>query len=824
MRLEAAARSFELRRRERTERLRSGRLAWLGLAFVLAFLAAFSMWMAVTTHAAADLARTAGALSETYQQAQSAVAEEESLERKYRLEPTVAVRTRFQAAADSFSSAVVQLRATGAPEDVSLAGNLLDLQDAYLAAISRMFSALDGGDVALVTRIDANEVDPQFSTIEALVGQAGASHHARATDALSQLGQTVGFVFVTTPVVLLVGMSFMALFWLALRRSEGRLRAGAERELANARVGEERFRSLVQNSADVVVIVDRAGALGYASPAIGRTWGYQPDTVRGASLFGLVNPEDLMAARTFLAECLESPGGNTSTELRVATAEGALRQVEVVGTNLIGQEAVDGVVLTFHDVTDQRAFEDQLKTLAFKDSLTDLPNRALFEVRLDQALARAHRRRRSVGVLFLDVDNLKLVNDSLGHATGDLMLRAVADRLRRTIRADDTAARLGGDEFTVLLEDIDGEAEAIAAAERVEAALGEPLRIDGRELFLSASIGVAVSGAALVGPEAMLRNADLAMYQAKLNGKARHESFQVAMEGGALARIELEGDLRQALARGEFAVHYQPIVSLDDGHVVELEALVRWDHPVRGRIMPDQFIPVAEETGLIVPIGLWVLEEACRRTAAWNRDGTARPIGISVNLSARQFQHPGLFADVQHALVDAGLDPGALTLEITESVVMKDPDAAAARLREFRQLGIRVAIDDFGTGYSSLAYLKNFPIDALKIDRSFVSALGRASDDSAIVRSVVALGHALNLTVVGEGVETQEQAAHLQELDCDLGQGYLFDRPMPGPDVAAMLARHAATDDPHGLVASLRGARRLRRSKDPRPLGAYGSR
>jgi diguanylate cyclase (GGDEF)-like protein len=390
-------------------------------------------------------------------------------------------------------------------------------------------------------------------------------------------------------------------------------------------------------------------------------------------------------------------------------------------------------------------------------------------------------------VLFLDLDNFKLVNDSLGHVAGDQLLVDVAKRLQTVVRGEDTAARFGGDEFTILLEDVATESDATDVVKRVEAALAMPFTIDGRELFVSASIGIAISANQSGGSEALVRNADLAMYRAKLNGKARHETFERSMEAGALARIELETDLRHALKRDEFRVYYQPIVSLDTSRIVEVEALVRWQHPVRGLIQPNDFIPVAEETGLIVPIGRWVLEEACRQVATWVHELPTPAISVSVNLSARQFEHPGLLGDIERALLESELDPSLLTVEITEGVVMKDPVTAAAKLREIKALGVRVAVDDFGTGYSSLAYLKTFPVDSLKIDRSFTQGLGDEGDDSAIVRSVVALGHALRLSVTAEGIETADQLAYLQTLECDRGQGYLFARPIPADELAPVL-------------------------------------
>jgi diguanylate cyclase (GGDEF)-like protein/PAS domain S-box-containing protein len=763
-----------------------GRLAWIGLGSVLAFLTAFALWIALTSHAAGDSARAASLVSDAYEQARYAVAGEESLERKYRLEPGPDVRSRYRASAASLVSALKDAQAAGTADDARLVTGVLELHDRYLRAMDRMFAAVDVGESELVLQIDA-ETEPIFGEIEALVAAAADSHHDGAINELDNLGQTDTVILAATPAVFLVGFALLLLFRAAFRGSERRLEDGARRELAQARIGEERFRSLVQNAADTVVILDRSGKFTYFSPAGERNWGFPPSAVEGTSLFEVAHPDDVAAARTFFAECLELPGGNITTELRARTADGAWRQAEVVGKNLLGQEAVDGVVLTFRDITDRRAFEEQLKTLAFRDSLTNLANRARFIDRLDHALARAESRGRSVGVLFLDLDNFKLVNDSLGHGAGDRLLLAVAERLQTVVRAEDTAARFGGDEFTILLEDVATESDATDAAKRIETALATPFTIDGRELFVSASIGIALSGGRSGGSETLVRNADLAMYRAKLNGKARHETFEGSMEAGALARIELETDLRHALDRNEFRVYYQPIVSLDDGRIVEVEALVRWEHPVRGLIQPGDFIPVAEETGLIVPIGQWVLEEACRQAASWTRKLAAPPLTVSVNLSARQFQHPGLLGDVDRALREAELDPSALTLEITESVVMKEPMAAAAKLREIKALGVRVAVDDFGTGYSSLAYLKDFPVDSLKIDRTFIQGLGEVRDDSAIVRSIVVLGHALHLSVTAEGIETTDQLAHLRALQCDRGQGYLFARPAPADELPPLL-------------------------------------
>jgi diguanylate cyclase (GGDEF)-like protein/PAS domain S-box-containing protein len=767
--------------------IRPGRLAWIGLGSVLAFLAAFAIWIAIATHAAGDAVRASALMSGAYEQARYAVAGEESLERKYRLEPDREVRTRHAASAASLVSALESVRAVGTTDDARLVSEVLRLHGAYLLAAGRLFAAVDAGEWELVLEIDTIEADPSFERIETLITDAADNHRDRAIAELASLGQTDTFILVATPAVFLVGFALLLLFRAAFIGFEGRLEEAGRRELAQARIGEERFRSLVQNAADTVAIVDQSGEVTYCSPAVERNWDVSASTVEGMNLLEVIHPDDVAAAQTFFAECLELSDGSITTELRVGSTRRGWRHAEVAGSNLVGQEAVDGVVLTFRDITDRKAFEEQLKTLAFRDSLTSLANRALFIDRLDHALAGAERRGSSVSVLFLDLDNFKLVNDSLGHVAGDQLLVDVAKRLQTVVRGEDTAARFGGDEFTILLEDVATESDATDVVKRVEAALAMPFTIDGRELFVSASIGIAISANQSGGSEALVRNADVAMYRAKLNGKARHETFERSMEAGALARIELETDLRHALKRDEFRVYYQPIVSLDTSRIVEVEALVRWQHPVRGLIQPNDFIPVAEETGLIVPIGRWVLEEACRQVATWVHELPTPAISVSVNLSARQFEHPGLLGDIERALLESELDPSLLTVEITEGVVMKDPVTAAAKLREIKALGVRVAVDDFGTGYSSLAYLKTFPVDSLKIDRSFTQGLGDEGDDSAIVRSVVALGHALRLSVTAEGIETADQLAYLQTLECDRGQGYLFARPIPADELAPVL-------------------------------------
>ena len=425
---------------------------------------------------------------------------------------------------------------------------------------------------------------------------------------------------------------------------------------------------------------------------------------------------------------------------------------------------------------------EELTRMAFHDALTGLPNRALLLDRLEQAMLRNNRHSRPVAILFVDLDNFKLVNDSLGHDAGDSLLRRAAERLRGAVRAEDTLARFGGDEFVVLLEEHAEAAEALAAADRMAAALRSPIEIEGRSMVVEASFGVAVSAPGRDRPADLLRDADLALYRAKTDGKARSALFEPGLETAAVRRLDLENDLRHAIDAGEFRLFYQPIVQLVSGEPVGWEALVRWLHPQRGLVLPSEFIPVAEETGLIVRLGQWVLEEACRQSQRWQPHPGSRPLVMNVNLSGRQFQQPSLVDGVKRALDLAGVDPRSLKLEITESVVMQNVDAASATLGALAALGVGVAIDDFGTGYSSLAYLKRFPIQTLKIDRSFVNGIVEDLQDAAIVHSVVALATTLNLTVVAEGVETLSQQRRLIELGCDLGQGYLFGRPAPAAE------------------------------------------
>jgi diguanylate cyclase (GGDEF)-like protein len=428
---------------------------------------------------------------------------------------------------------------------------------------------------------------------------------------------------------------------------------------------------------------------------------------------------------------------------------------------------------------------------ALKDSLTRLPNRTLFQDRLGHALARVQRSGASIAVLFVDLDGFKAVNDGLGHAAGDQLLRGVAERLRGSVRPADTVARLGGDEFAVLIEDIAGEAEAVAVAERLLESIGVPFDLRNKEVTVSASIGVALN-ASQATVEVMLRDADVAMYRVKDSGRAGYEVFDPGMHDTIVARLELERDMRRAVDERQFVVHYQPLVALADGRLVGVEALVRWQHPTRGLLAPADFLDLAEETGAIVPLGAWVLQEACRQAVQWAEARPEQRLTMSVNLSPRQLSDPGIVAVVAAALSESNLPPGDLVLELTEGLLVSDGPAVVDRLFALKALGLRLAIDDFGTGYSSLSYLRRLPFDILKIDKLFVDGVAGGPEASAFAQAIIRLAHSLRLETVAEGVEHDDQSQHLRQLGCELAQGYHFARPLSAEDITTMLGNQPA--------------------------------
>jgi diguanylate cyclase (GGDEF)-like protein/PAS domain S-box-containing protein len=578
---------------------------------------------------------------------------------------------------------------------------------------------------------------------------------------------------------------------------------------------ERLFGSLVQHASDVVALATADGVVTYLSPGAEAMLGHPPDFHVGRSVTDLVHRDDVAAVRIALTKALEDGLGATCRiEARTKHADGTWRDLESVVTNLLEDADVGAFVLNARDVTQRKALERELHDQAFHDTLTGLPNRALFLDRVEHALRRIGRAGSLVGVLFIDVDDFKMVNDSLGHASGDRLLAAIAQRLADCVRAGDTVARLGGDEFAVLIEDgaVDEIAETVAT--RIADELAVPFELDGHPSSVSVSIGIALGAPAESTPDELLRDADLAMYMAKRNGKARFERFRPAMHAEAVRRLELVGELRRAIELGELVPHYQPIVDVHTGVTIAVEALVRWDHPTRGLLGPAEFLAVAESTGLIVPLGKVVLDGACRHVAEWRRGRLVDDaFYVSVNVSPRQLQDVAIVEDVARALRDSGLPGAALVLEVTETTFIDDVRVAARRLDALRGLGVRVAIDDFGTGYASLGYLRELPVDIVKIDRSFVDGIADDAGGVAVVRSVVELGERLGLTVVAEGVERDDQLDLLDRLGCSAAQGYLFARPMSSADLVRTL-RHPSAH-PEAPLARGGAPRRARAGTTP---------
>ena len=654
--------------------------------------------------------------------------------------------------------------------------------DAFRAAADDALRMLAGGQPSLAAahvQSDAGAGAAARAVLDQL--QVAADASGDRADRLERGGDMGSLV------VLLVAGSIV---WLLLRQA-GRARRDADRTAAEM-ANQERFRSLVQHSSDVITVTDAGGSIIYQSPSVTPVFGYEPETLVGTELQRLVHPDDVRSVIAALVETARVSGAER-IECRVRHADGSWRHVESAVTARLDDPTIAGMVLNTRDITERKELEDQLAHQAFHDSLTGLANRALFRDRVEHALARMRRQRKPIAVLLLDLDGFKTVNDSLGHAFGDSLLVAVADRLRTHLRPSDTPCRLGGDEFAILAEDLADGLDAEVVAERILESLRRPFVVDAKELVLTASIGVTIAETAQSDADDLLRNADVAMYTAKGRGRNRFELFKPSMHQAMLDRMDLESDLRRAIERGEFVLDYQPTVALATGWISGMEALVRWRSPERGLVPPGVFIPVAEDTGLIVKLGEWVLEEACRQTVAWKQEfGADAPRTMNVNLSARQLQDDGLVESVRAILERTGVRPEHVVLEITESAVMADAEAMIARLHELKALGVRLAIDDFGTGYSSMAYLVQLPIDVLKIDRSFVHGVGEDPQKMGIVRTIVELGRILDLQTVAEGIEIVEEVEELRALECELGQGYWFSRPLGVDAAVAMLADHAA--------------------------------
>ncbi|HEU4348008.1 MAG TPA: EAL domain-containing protein [Actinoplanes sp.] len=557
-------------------------------------------------------------------------------------------------------------------------------------------------------------------------------------------------------------------------------------EEVTRRNSETYFRTLVLNTSDVILIVDEEDRIRYASPSATGVLGRDPV---GVVLHDVLHPVD----RGRLSDLLDAVRAGRGTEHGIDFRAMDRRRTEVTCEihcrDLRADQSVAGLVITMRDVTERRQLERELTHQAFHDSLTGLANRVLFADRLDHALARGARDGSVVGVLFIDLDDFKIVNDTLGHAVGDQLLMAVGDRIAGALRADDTAARLGGDEFAALVENVQDPGAVEETASRILAALAAPIPVDGQELQAVASIGITTTPEADTAAE-LLRQADLALYVAKGAGKNQWRRYQSHLHGAMVERLELRSALDHAVNEGHFLLQYQPIVDLATGEAAGFEALVRWHHPQRGVIAPDQFIEVAEESGLIVPMGRWVLDQALHTVAQWRRAlPRARSPYVSVNVSVRQFRHEGFVEQVRASLDYAGVPPQALMLEITETLLMGDDEQIWADLAVLREIGVRIAIDDFGTGYSSLGYLRQRPIDVVKIDKTFIDGIVDDPQQATLVSGIVSLARSLNLTVIAEGIESRRHRAVLIGLGCPLGQGYLYSSPVGATEALALIAQ-----------------------------------
>jgi len=644
---------------------------------------------------------------------------------------------------------------------------------------------VNSGLVALGVALKSGE--PVLETWRRHYLWTSITHFAGASAAglVSKLvGVAGGTAFVAaTPIVAIVYFTYRTY----LKNIES-----AERHVAELQESEERFRSAFDYAAIGMALVSPEGKWLEVNRSLCEMVGYSERELLGMSWETITHPDDLRSVRAQVEHLLDGSIPTCQTEKRY-THKGGGEVWIFLSISLTRDPETKAARLIFQtqDITDRKRAERQLLHDAFHDTLTGLPNRALFVDRLKQALARTRRLGpHQFAVLFLDLDRFKVINDSLGHIVGDQLLVGIARRLEACLRPGDTVARLGGDEFTILLEDVTDIGEAIRVAERVEKEISSPFNLRGHEVFTTVSVGIAPSSIGYESPDEILRDADTAMYRAKSLGKARHEVFDKTMHARAVSLLQLENDLRRAVERQEFTLFYQPIVSLETGAVCGVEALIRWQHPEHGMIMPSAFIPVAEETGLIVQMGQWGLREACRQMREWHVAFPSEPaFQVSVNLSSKQFSQPDLIDQITRALGDTGLDPSGLRLEITESVVMENLESATEMLKQLRDLGVEASIDDFGTGYSSLSYLHRFPISTLKIDRSFVSGMSNQSENVEIIRSIIMLARNLGMTVVAEGVETEEQLAQLRELGCKHAQGFFFARPVRAEAAAEFLSK-----------------------------------
>jgi diguanylate cyclase (GGDEF)-like protein/PAS domain S-box-containing protein len=654
--------------------------------------------------------------------------------------------------------------------------------DKYIISADRQWILMQIGNFDEAKQVDFQEVSPQFDLMQ---------HQVQiAIEAEGNWAQGVGLK-ARNELLAAATLAAIAILILFLRLQRQEHIGQLEKTERNAlRESEERFRALTEQSTDIILIADPPGQIKYASPSVHTVLEVLGDSLVGTNMVDLLHPDDF--AKTISTGTRSvAYGQNPIVEFRLRHADGRWLHFESVVRNLIQHKNIGGIVYNARDITERRHAQEQLLFNATHDALTGLPNRALFLGRLQSVVDRMKRHsQEAAAVLFIDIDDFKVVNDCYGHATGDLLIKEVSNRLRASMRSDGTIARMGGDEFTMLVEDVTDPSDAIRVAERIQSSFTRPFLLEGLEIFKSTSIGIALTSPQ-TSAETVLQNADIAMYRAKDQGKACSELFDRTMHEQVMSRLLLEAKLRSALENEELTLHYQPIVSVETGAVQGFEALLRWQPSGLNSIPPSTFVPVAEQCGLIVPISVWVLKKACVEAASWRQHNPADPLYVSINISSKHFSHAGFIGHVKDALEESVVDPQCITIELTESLAMNDVAATGQTMSQLRTLGVNLSIDDFGTGYSSLSYLRRFPVDTLKIDQSFVKAMD--AENYAIVKTIVGLAHNLDLKVVAEGVETTEQHQLLALAGCGSAQGYLFAEPMPANRVGVFIESNRRT-------------------------------
>ena len=758
---------------------RAGRFATFGLAAVLIVLSIFALWGEFSTNRAANAAKRSSELSDAFEQARFAVAAEESLNRKYRLQPSPEVLGKHQEAATSLSAAMERAQRLGDPADRTLISDVLAIHKEYLLAIDRMFAAVDAGDITRANELDRTDVDPKFDVMEAQVFAASGVHHAAAVQRLNELARVQTSVLAVTLCAFAIGIGLVILFDLILRiarRRDNRFRALVRQQY-------ERFNAAVNNMPLGFCMVDENQKIIVTNQRFAEIYRLPvemilPGTPMRTSLAYRAKNGDFGddIGPNFVEQRLDAARDPKPWHMTRTTRDG--RTISVLHQPLAG----GGSMSTHEDITARRRAEAQIAHMAHYDALTNLPNRVLFREHLVKALENVDHEK--LAVLCIDLDRFKVVNDTLGHPVGNALLQAVGDRLQASARPTDLVARLGGDEFAIVQAGTEQPFGATALATRLIAEIATPFELDGHSVVIGASVGISIAPNDGSDPDKLLKNADMALYRAKSDGRDSWRFFEPDMDARMQARRAIEIDLRRALALGEFEVYYQPLIALKTEKITGFEALLRWHHPERGMIPPMEFIPIAEEIGLIGQIGAWVLKQACLEAVKWPDD-----IYVAVNLSPVQFRHRAVLLDVVAALGAAALPAHRLEVEITEAVLLRDTELNVGILEELRGLGVRISMDDFGTGYSSLAYLQKFPFDKIKIDRSFVRDLDRP-ESIAIVRAVAGLGGSLGMKTTAEGVETQQQLRKLHEEGCTEVQGYLFSRPVPAAQAAQLLQSH----------------------------------